>query len=83
MIGSETYRKGVAIRRKLRGDVDFASNQSTYDRDPVMKKFIDVATETVEKRPLTTWRNCNPRTVAGAAIRRGATSVPSIRPRCR
>jgi 4-carboxymuconolactone decarboxylase len=47
MTESETYRKGVEIRRKLRGDVDFAANQSTYDRDPVMKKFIDVATETV------------------------------------
>jgi 4-carboxymuconolactone decarboxylase len=47
MAESETYRKGVEIRRKLRGDVDFAANQSVYDRDPVMKKFIDVATETV------------------------------------
>jgi 4-carboxymuconolactone decarboxylase len=47
MTESETYRKGVEIRRQLRGDVDFAANQSTYARDPVMKKFIDVATETV------------------------------------
>src|ERR1043166_1782004 len=47
MTQSETYRKGVEIRRQLRGDVDFAANQSAYDRDPVMKKFIDVATETV------------------------------------
>ena len=47
MTQTETYRKGVEIRRQLRGDVDFAANQSAYDRDPVMKKFIDVATETV------------------------------------
>jgi 4-carboxymuconolactone decarboxylase len=47
MTESETYRKGVEIRRQLRGEVDFARNQSTYARDPLMKKFIDVATETV------------------------------------
>jgi len=47
MMTTETYRKGVEIRRRLRGDVDFAANQSAYDRDPVMKKFMDVATETV------------------------------------
>jgi 4-carboxymuconolactone decarboxylase len=44
---SELYKAGEAIRRKLRGDADFARNKSEYDRDPVMKKFIDVATETV------------------------------------
>jgi len=44
---SELYKKGEAIRRKLRGDADFARNQSEYARDPVMAKFIDVATETV------------------------------------
>jgi 4-carboxymuconolactone decarboxylase len=44
---SELYRKGQAIRRKLRGEADFKRNQETYARDPVMKKFIDVATETV------------------------------------
>ena len=47
MTQTETYRKGVEIRRQLRGDVDFAANQSAYDRDPVMKKFMEVATETV------------------------------------
>jgi 4-carboxymuconolactone decarboxylase len=47
MVQSELYRQGEAIRRQLRGDVDFARNKSAYDRDPVMKKFIDVATETV------------------------------------
>jgi 4-carboxymuconolactone decarboxylase len=47
MVQSELYRQGEAIRRQLRGDVDFARNKSAYDKDPVMKKFIDVATETV------------------------------------
>ena len=47
MTQSEAYRKGADIRRQLRGDADFARNQAGYDRDPVMKKFIDVATETV------------------------------------
>lgn len=45
--GSETYRRGDALRRRLLGDdyVDRAS-RTTY-ADPVMRKFIDVATETV------------------------------------
>ena len=47
MADSELYKKGEAIRRKLRGEADFARNQAEYERDPVMKKFIDVATETV------------------------------------
>jgi 4-carboxymuconolactone decarboxylase len=44
---SELYRKGMALRRQLLGDayVD-RINREVYD-DPVMKKFIDVATETV------------------------------------
>jgi len=47
MAESELYRKGAALRRKLYGDaaVD-RSNREVYG-DPVMKKFIDVATETV------------------------------------
>jgi 4-carboxymuconolactone decarboxylase len=44
---SELYKKGEAIRRKLRGDADFERNKREYESDPVMKKFIDVATETV------------------------------------
>jgi 4-carboxymuconolactone decarboxylase len=42
---SETYRKGAEMRRRLLGDafVD-RSTKSTY-ADPVMGKFIDVATE--------------------------------------
>ena len=47
MADSELYRKGEAIRKKLRGDADFARNKAQYDADPVMKKFIEVATETV------------------------------------
>ena len=47
MPDTELYRKGEKIRRELRGESDFARNQQSYDRDPVMKKFIDVATETV------------------------------------
>jgi 4-carboxymuconolactone decarboxylase len=47
MAKSELYRKGQALRRQLLGDayVDRA-NQTTYN-DPIMGKFIDVATETV------------------------------------
>jgi 4-carboxymuconolactone decarboxylase len=44
---SELFKKGEAIRRKLRGDADFERNKREYESDPVMKKFIDVATETV------------------------------------
>ena len=47
MTESDLYKKGEAIRRKLRGEEDFARNKAEYDRDPVMKKFIEVATETV------------------------------------
>ena len=47
MSESETYRKGRELRRQLLGD-DYVQrvNQATYS-DPVMKKFIDLATETV------------------------------------
>jgi len=47
MSETETYRKGSELRRQLLGD-DYVqrANQATYS-DPVMKKFIDVATETV------------------------------------
>jgi 4-carboxymuconolactone decarboxylase len=47
MTESEQYRKGAALRRKLMGDAAVErSNREVYS-DPVMKKFIDVATETV------------------------------------
>ena len=47
MAQSETYEKGRAMRRRLLGDA-YADrvNQTTYT-DPIMKKFIDVATETI------------------------------------
>jgi 4-carboxymuconolactone decarboxylase len=47
MTDSELYQKGLAIRRRLRGEADFARNQAAYQRDPIMKEFIDLATETV------------------------------------
>jgi 4-carboxymuconolactone decarboxylase len=47
MAESELYRKGTTLRRQLLGDeyVERA-NRAVY-ADPVMKTFIDVATETV------------------------------------
>jgi 4-carboxymuconolactone decarboxylase len=47
MAESELYKRGEAIRRKLRGEADFQRNKAEYDKDPVMQKFIGVATETV------------------------------------
>ena len=47
MAQSELYTKGEAIRRQLRGDAEYERNKREYDADPVTKKFIDVATETV------------------------------------
>jgi len=47
MAESELARKGREIRRALLGDDYVAqADQNTYG-DPIMKKFIDVATETV------------------------------------
>jgi 4-carboxymuconolactone decarboxylase len=47
MAESELYRKGAEIRRQLLGDAFVQQANSTTYSDPVMKKFIDVATETV------------------------------------
>lgn len=44
---SELYKKGEAVRRKLRGDADFEKNMKEYAKDPHTQKFIDLATETV------------------------------------
>ena len=44
---SETYAKGREIRRQLLGDDYVAEVERTTYNDPIMKKFIDVATETV------------------------------------
>jgi 4-carboxymuconolactone decarboxylase len=47
MTDSELYRKGAVMRRQLYGDEAVErSNRDIYS-DPVMKKFLDVATETV------------------------------------
>ena len=47
MTQSDLYKKGEAIRRNLMGEAAFARRQAEYHSNPVMKKFIDVATETV------------------------------------
>jgi 4-carboxymuconolactone decarboxylase len=47
MAESELYRKGREMRRQLLGDAYVEGvNQTTYG-DPIMRKFIDLATETV------------------------------------
>ena len=47
MTRSETYRKGSELRRQLLGDAYVERvNDSTYN-EPTMRKFIDLATETV------------------------------------
>jgi 4-carboxymuconolactone decarboxylase len=47
MAESELARKGAAIRRQLLGDAYVERVSQTTYKDPVMGKFIDVATETV------------------------------------
>ena len=47
MSQSELYKKGEAVRRKLMGDAGFKARQAQYAADPMMTKFIDVATETI------------------------------------
>ena len=47
MAESELYKKGEAIRKSLMGEDAFKRRQADYHASPVMKKFIDVATETV------------------------------------
>ncbi len=44
---SELYKKGEAMRRKLRSDAEFEKNAKEYAGDPHTQKFIDIATETV------------------------------------
>ena len=47
MAESDLQKKGSAIRQQLLGDAYVQKvNETTY-KDPVMRKFIDVATETV------------------------------------
>ena len=47
MAESELYQKGAALRRQLLGDAAVERSAREIYSDPVMKKFIDMATETV------------------------------------
>ena len=47
MAESEMYRKGKEMRRQLMGDAYVEQASRTVYSDPIMKKFIDVATESV------------------------------------
>jgi len=47
MTESELYQKGEAIRRELYGDAAVEKSNREIYADPVMRQFIDVATETV------------------------------------
>jgi len=47
MADSELHKKGSAIRQQLLGDAYVQRVSETTYKDPVMRKFIDVATETV------------------------------------
>src|SRR5258706_14102454 len=47
MAESELHRKGSEIRRKLLGDKYVERVNATTYKDPVMRQFIDVATENV------------------------------------
>src|SRR6266446_2602026 len=47
MAESELYKKGAAMRRQLMGDAAVEKSAREIYSDPVMKKFLDVATETV------------------------------------
>jgi 4-carboxymuconolactone decarboxylase len=47
MKDSKAYRRGSEIRRRLLGDAYVEQADRTTYRDPTMRKFIDLATETV------------------------------------
>ena len=47
MADSEMYRKGAEVRRRLLGDEWVERTGRTTYSDPVMRKFIDVVTESV------------------------------------
>ena len=47
MAESELYRQGAAMRRRLMGEAAVEAAAKGVYSDPVMKKFLDVATETV------------------------------------
>ena len=44
---SERYEKGREMRRRLLGDAYVAQADSATYNDPIMRKFIDLATETL------------------------------------
>lgn len=46
MADSETYRKGREMRRQLLGEAFVEQIDRTMYTDPMMRKFIDLATET-------------------------------------
>src|SRR5437764_12818391 len=47
MAASETFQKGRELRRQLMGDAYVERMSQTVYGDPIMKKFMDAATETV------------------------------------
>lgn len=47
MAESETYRKGRELRRELMGDTFVERQSQSVYADPIMQKFVDLATETV------------------------------------
>jgi 4-carboxymuconolactone decarboxylase len=47
MAESETYRKGADVRRRLLGEEWVERTGRTTYSDPVMRRFIDVVTESV------------------------------------
>ena len=47
MAESETLRKGRELRRQLMGDAYVERINQTVYADPIMKKFVDVASETL------------------------------------
>jgi len=47
MSESETFRRGADMRRRLLGDAFVERATTTAYADPIMKQFIDVATESV------------------------------------
>ena len=47
MTKSELYKKGDAMRRSMYGEEAYNKANETVYGDPIMRKFLDVATETV------------------------------------
>ncbi len=47
MAKSELYQKGDAMRRTMYGEAAYERANTTVYSDPIMRKFLDLATETV------------------------------------